>query len=93
MTATARYTDKRPAIYASDTDIEPVTYLSSYWTFDFKANQRLFDHWILSCQVNNLLDESYNTYVETFYDQSGAGTLSKYPGAGRSIYVSAAYEY
>jgi len=93
VTATARYTDKRPAIYANDTDKKPVTYLSSYWTLDLKANQRLFDHWILSCQMNNVLDESYNTYVETFYDQSGTGTLSKFPGAGRSIYVSATYEY
>ncbi|MEJ2157411.1 MAG: TonB-dependent receptor [Desulfobacteraceae bacterium] len=93
VTATARYTDKRPASYANDTDVEPVAYLSSYWTLDLKGNQRLSDHWSLSCQVNNLFDESYNTYVETFYDQSGTGTLSKYPGAGRSIYVSASYAY
>jgi outer membrane cobalamin receptor len=93
VTTTVRYTDKRPAIYANDTDRSPAEYLSSYWTADLKANQKLFDHWTLSCQVNNLFDAAYDTYVETFYDQSGNGTRSKYPGAGRSLYVSATYEY
>jgi outer membrane receptor protein involved in Fe transport len=44
-------------------------------------------------QVNNLLDEAYDTYVETFYDESGNGTLSNYPGAGRSLFVQLAYQY
>jgi outer membrane cobalamin receptor len=93
VTTTVRYTDKRPAIYASDADSAPAEYLSSYWTVDLKANQKLFEHWTLSGQLNNLFDADYDTYVETFYDQSGNGTRSKFPGAGRSLYVSATYEY
>lgn len=93
LTATARYTDDRPAIYASDSDTVPLRVLSDYWTIDLKANQRFLEHWLVSCEVNNLLDEDYDTYVETFYDRDGNGTLSYYPGAGRSLFVSATYEF
>jgi outer membrane cobalamin receptor len=93
LTATARYTDKRPAIYASAGDTVPAQVLSDYWTIDLRANQRFLKHWLLSCEVNNLLDEDYDTYAETFYDQFGNGTLSYYPGAGRSLFVSASYEF
>jgi outer membrane cobalamin receptor len=93
VTATIRYTDERPAIYTDDTDSVPAAELDAYWTVDLKANQILFDHWKLSLQVNNLLDEAYDTYVETFYDESGNGTLSNYPGAGRSLFVQLAYQY
>lgn len=93
VTASVRYTDKRPAVYDTDSDKLAAEYLSSYWTADLKATQKIYDHWTLSCQVNNLFDAEYDTYVETFYDQSGNGTRSKYPGAGRSVYVSAGYEY
>ena len=93
VTASVRYTDKRPAIYLTDADRVAAEYLSSYWTVDLKANQKFYGHWTLSCQVNNLFDVEYDTYVETFYDQFGNGTRAKYPGAGRSVYISAGYEY
>lgn len=93
VTTTIRITDERPAIYSADTDTEPAEVLSSYWTLDLKANQRLDEHWMLSFQLNNLLDEAYDTYVESFYDEFGTGTISKYPGAGRSMFVELAYQY
>jgi len=93
LSAIVRYTSKRPAIYASDTDSEPTKYLSSYYTIDLKGRQELFEHWSVSFQVNNLLDEAYATYVETFYDQTGTSTLSSYPGSGRSFFVSVDYSF
>ena len=93
VTGIIRYTDDRPAVYASDTDTAPQETLSDYWTIDMKANQQIGEHWALSCQLNNLLDEGYNTYAENFYDQSGTKTLSMYPGAGRSIFFSVSYQF
>ncbi len=93
VTTIIRYTDERPAGYASDTDKAPRAVLDPYWTVDVKANQRVGDHWLVSFQVNNLLDEDYDTYAENFYDQFGTATLSKYPGAGRSLFVQLAYQY
>jgi outer membrane receptor protein involved in Fe transport len=93
LTATIRYTDERPAFYDGYDESEPDEILDDYWTVDLKANQRLGENWTLSCQVNNLFDEDYDTYVETFYDQTGAGTKCRYPGAGKSIFVSATYTY
>lgn len=93
MTTIVRYTDERAGRYLNDTDAVPAAVLDAYWTVDLKANQQFYDHWRLSLQVNNLLDEEYDTYTENFYDQSGTGTLSKYPGAGRSIFAQLAYQY
>lgn len=93
LTTTVRITDERPALYDSDTDVVPSAVLSSYWTVDLKANQRLGDHWIASFQINNLLDEDYDTYAENFYDSSGTATLSRYPGAGRSLFLKLTYQY
>jgi outer membrane cobalamin receptor len=93
LTATVRYTDERPGFYADYDESEPDEILDEYWTVDLKANQRFGENWTLSCQVNNLFDENYDTYVETFYDQTGAGTKCRYPGAGQSIFVSATYTY
>ncbi len=93
LTTTIRYTDERPAVYANDTDSVPAEMLASYWTVDLKANQRLSGNWTMSCQMNNLLDESYDTDSEAFYDQFGTGSWAKYPGAGRSVFVAATYEY
>ncbi len=86
VTATARFTDDRPARYSADSSSEPDTVLPSYWTFDLKLNQHLSDNWRVSCQVNNLLDEDYDTYA----GYSGTGN---YPGAGRSIFASATCQY
>ncbi len=93
LTAVFRYTDRRPAIYASDTDTQPTEYLSAYSTLDLKARQEISENWSASVQVNNLMDEAYDTYAETFYDQAGAGTLSSYPGAGRSVFASIDYSF
>ncbi len=93
ITGIIRYTDDRPAVYASSTDTTPQETLCDYWTIDLKANQQIGENWKLSFQLNNLLDKGYNTYAETFYDQSGTGTLSEYPGAGRSIFFSVNYQF
>ncbi|MFH2092923.1 MAG: TonB-dependent receptor [Pseudomonadota bacterium] len=93
LTATYRYTGKRPAIYAADTDTEPTRYLDAYGTLDLKARQTISENWSVSVQVNNVFDKSYGTYAETFYDQSGTSTLSQYPGAGRSFYASMTYSF
>ena len=93
VTTIIRYTDERPALYTNDTDSVPSAVLDDYWTVDLKTNQQFSDHWKLSLQVNNLLDEEYDTYAENFSDQFGNLTLSKYPGAGRSLFVQLAYQY
>ena len=93
LTGIIRYTDERPAVYDLDTDTIPQETLDDYWTVDLKANQQIGENWTLSCQLNNLLDKDYNTYAESFYDQFGTGTLSKYPGAGRSVFISLEYQF
>jgi outer membrane cobalamin receptor len=94
LSATIRYVDERPGYYLNDTDTEPNYTLPSYWTADLKIEQRLFDHWILSLQSNNLFDKGYDTYAENFTDQStGVTTMEVYPGAGRSVFFSVSYEY
>jgi iron complex outermembrane receptor protein len=74
--------------------------LPSYWTVDAKVEQRLFDHWILSLQANNLLNEEYDTYYGTFTDPSshpayffGRTTVEGFPGAGRSVFFMVTYEH
>ncbi|MCP4672387.1 MAG: TonB-dependent receptor, partial [Desulfobacula sp.] len=93
LTGIIRYTDERPALYALDTDTTAQETLSDYWTVDIKANQQIGENWILSCQLNNLFDEDYDTYSQNFRDQSGTSTLSRYPGAGRSIFFSLEYQF
>jgi len=92
-TATVRYMGKRPALYDSDTDVNPFRTLAPYWTTDIKIEQRLYDNWILTLTGNNLFDRGYETYVQTFYDYASTATLCSYPGAGRSVFFSVAYEY
>jgi outer membrane cobalamin receptor len=93
-TATVRYTSDRPARYDNETDTEASKTLASYWTTDIKLEQRLFDHWIISLQGNNIFDEEYDTYATTFRDDNtGITTLEGYPGGGLSVFLSAAYEY
>jgi outer membrane receptor protein involved in Fe transport len=93
LTGILRYTDDRPALYSLGTDTIATDTLPSYWTVDIKANQLIGENWTLSCQLNNLLDEDYDTYVQNFRDQSGTSTLSRYPGAGRSIFFSLEYQF
>ena len=92
-TATVRYVGKRPGTYDNDTDINPSRTLASYWTADIKIEHRLYDHWIISLTGNNLFDKGYETYVNTFYDYTGTGTLCSYPGAGLSVFLSVGYEF
>jgi len=71
-----------------------VTYtLDPYWTTDVKLEMRLFDHWLLSGQANNLLNKEYDTYMSTFYGATRPYPASGYPGAGRSVFFSLTYEY
>ena len=92
--ATVRYMDERPGYYSSDTDTTPAHILKSYWTADLKIEHRLFEHWILSLEGNNLFDKEYDTYVENFTNQStNVTTMEGYPGAGRSAFFSVSYEY
>ncbi|MCP4683489.1 MAG: TonB-dependent receptor, partial [Desulfobacterales bacterium] len=93
-TATLRYTGDRPARYALPTDTRPEHTLSSYYTLDLKLEQRLYDNWLFSFQCNNLFDEEYDTYVESFMNPSTfASTLAGFPGAGRSVFFNISYEY
>ncbi|MBW2019950.1 MAG: TonB-dependent receptor [Deltaproteobacteria bacterium] len=67
--------------------------LDPYWTVDLKVGQRLFHHWVLSGQVNNLFDKHYDTYMGTFYDEASPYPAAGYPGAGRSVFFGVMYEY
>ena len=93
-TTTARFVDFRPAYYQNDTDTEPQYTLSNYWTMDVKVEQRLFEHWILALQANNLFDKGYSTYMANFRDQTtNVTTREYYPGAGQFLFFSVSYEY
>jgi outer membrane cobalamin receptor len=97
-TATVRYLSDR-LVYSTESTTYPSTKtvvytLSSYWTADLKLQQRLYKHWILSFSVNNLFDQGYDTRLQSFTDQTTLkGTMSSYPGAGRSVFSGVAYEF
>jgi len=93
-TATVRYVGDR-YYYGSDESItEPCNTLDAYITMDLRLEQRLFDHWLLSLQANNLFNKSYDTYFGSFTDQiSGQTSTAAFPGAGRSIFFQVAYEF
>lgn len=97
-TVVARYVSDR-VWYRTESIVYPytktVTYtLDSYWITDMKLEQRLYDHWLLSLKGNNLFKKGYYTYLGTFTDQNTSRTtVEGYPGAGRSIFFSLAYEY
>ena len=76
-------------------DYKTVVYpLDSYWTADLKIEHRLHEHWVISLKGNNLLNKEYDTYFGSFRDQTTAQTtVEGFPGAGRSIFFSVAYEY
>lgn len=88
VTLIARFTGQRPAYYVNDTDRQPSIKLDSYWLYDLKINQRLSDNWIISGQINNLMNKDYDTYVGYF-----GGGREPYPGGDRSLFVSVGYEY
>nr|WP_321465704.1 TonB-dependent receptor [uncultured Desulfobulbus sp.] len=89
-TLTARYTGSRPGYYATNTDSKPQVELASYWTIDLKLEQTFAEHWKVTLQAMNLLDQDYDTYVGTFYPTY---TLCAYPGAGRSLFASLSYTW
>jgi iron complex outermembrane receptor protein len=97
-TATVRYVGDQ-LVYHTESTIYPetktVTYtLDSYWTADLKIEQRLYKHWILSLSGKNLFDKKYDTHLSSFTDQTTwESSMCPYPGAGRSIFASMAYEF
>ncbi len=99
-TATARYTGDR-VWYRTQYTVSPATEtveynMAAYWTMDLKLEQRLWQHWLVTLQGNNLFDEKYDTYLTTFLnDATGASPTPTigYPGAGSSFYGSVTYEF
>jgi iron complex outermembrane receptor protein len=98
-TATVRYVSDR-VWYRTETDVaypatKTVKYtLDSYWTVDLKVQQRLYNHWLVSLQGNNLFDKDYDTYFDAFTDIAlDQTTVEGFPGAGRSVFFSLTYEY
>lgn len=92
VTATWRYTDER-FNYRSDSVTEPDDILKAYATVDLKAEQRFLEHWLVSVDGRNLLDEAYDTYINSFVDSTGTRFYGSYPGAGRSVFAAVTYEY
>ena len=92
LSGTWRYTDER-FDYRSDSDAEPDDILKAYATVDLKVEQRFLEHWLVSVDGRNLLDESYDTYINSFVDSTGNYIFGAYPGAGRSVFGAVTYEY
>ena len=97
-TATVRYVSDQLVYNTESTtypDTKTVTYtIGSYWTADLKIEQRLYKHWILSLSGKNIFDKKYDTHLSSFTDQTTWDTsMCPYPGAGRSIFASVAYEF
>jgi outer membrane cobalamin receptor len=92
VTTTWRYTDER-SNYRSDSVTEPDDILKAYATVDLKVEQRFLEHWLVSVDGRNLLDESYDTYINSFVDSGGNYIYGAYPGAGRSLFAAVTYEY
>ncbi|MBT3310528.1 MAG: TonB-dependent receptor [Desulfobacterales bacterium] len=97
-TATARYVGDRIWYRTESTgypNVHTVEYtMPSYWTVDLKAEQRISDSWVISLKGTNLLDKGFETYLSTFSnDSAGSNVTAGYPGAGRSVFLGATYEY
>jgi iron complex outermembrane receptor protein len=95
---TVRYVSRRPW-YRDETldyfNYKTVEYrLDAYWTVDVKLEQRLFDRWVISLSGTNLLNEAYETYLATFFDNTTLHTaVATYPGQERSFYLKLSYEH
>lgn len=87
-----RYSDDR-FYYRSNSSTAPDDILDAYFTIDVKLQQRIQENWLITANAFNLLDEEYDTYISTFTDSTGTRIYGAYPGAGRSLFVSLAYEY
>jgi len=92
--ATVRYVGDRYYYGSDETITDPSSTLDSYITMDLRLEQRLFEHWLLALQANNLFNKSYDTYFGSFTDQtSGQTSTAAFPGAGRSLFFQVAYEF
>jgi outer membrane cobalamin receptor len=92
LSGTWRYTDQRP-YYRSDTVTAPDDILKAYATVDLKLEQRFQEHWLVSVDGRNLMDQAYDTYINYFVDSAGNYIYGAYPGAGRSVFAAVTYEY
>jgi len=99
VSAVARYTGDR-VTYRTETDgfypnTKTVEYdMDSYWTFDMKLVQQIKDHLFVTLEGTNLLDEEYDTYLDSFTDYNTSETsVQGYPGAGRFILGKLEYRY
>ncbi len=92
VSGTWRYTDQR-FYYRSDSAIAPDDILKAYATIDLKMEQRIREHWLITADVRNLLDEAYDTYISYFIDSAGNRLYGAYPGAGRSAFIALTYQY
>ncbi len=93
-TLTLRWVGDRPGYYALATDAEAKRELDAYWTADIKVSRRFQQHWLVSCQLNNIFDETYDTYLARFRDMTTNVTSRVgYPGAGRSVFAKLTYEF
>lgn len=94
ITATGRYTGKRPANYLTDNDVTAQNTLDSYWTADIKLEQLYRENWSILLEVKNLLNKEYTTYTGFFEDTITNSLIRRgYPGAGRSLFLSVVYEH
>ncbi len=93
-TATVRYVGDRYFYGTDKTTTDPVSTLDPYVTMDLRLEQRFFENWLLSLEGNNLFNKSYDTFFGSFSDPTTGQTSSgKYPGAGRSVFLRATYEF
>jgi outer membrane receptor protein involved in Fe transport len=92
LSGTWRYSDRR-LYYRSDTATEPDDILKGYTTVDLKLEQRIREHWLVSANARNLMDQAYDTYINSFVDSTGSYIYGAYPGAGRSVFAAVTYEY
>jgi len=89
---TLRYLSERN-YYRSSTDENPTDTLGAYTLVDLNLQQRLRDKWLISFQVGNLLDEQYDTFVGSYYDENFTQIYGNYPGSSRNLTLAVAYEY
>ena len=61
-----RYVGDRYYYGGDKTATTPPYVLSPYWTTDIRVEQRIYDHWLLSLQANNLFNKEYDTYLSAY---------------------------
>lgn len=96
-TLVAKYVDQRIGLYRTEYISYPTTKtvkyeIDPYWTVDLRLKKRFLKRWICTFDAKNIFDKDYTTRLGVFYDSAGKGTVSGYPGAGRSFFLSLSYE-